>query len=317
MSIDSLFKLLIFAAFLLPGFVIIKVRQYVKEYRNLDNFSATTQSLFFSLVLLGVWASVNLVYEVLLHPGYNFSSAVKRLVVDNDLSLLFNPKAWYGILSFSVTFGLGLVFVFIWDWVSGTHLMVTRLIGFKSKSKNLTPWEDLFFLAFDKYVLVKVRDGYAYVGQLKFASHQPFDRELIIGKHEDYGIEVLGPEGEVRFDHDIDHVYVSAAEIVSILIIDTGVKPGQNGSVRKGVWESLESNLNSLLERHPVSIAILFYAVLAGFAYTFSFDLGCHLSRGVCGHESEILLEIAGIFLVLIMTFRAAREANYKYASEL
>ncbi|EKO85149.1 hypothetical protein LEP1GSC107_2716 [Leptospira interrogans serovar Grippotyphosa str. UI 12769] len=224
MNLDSILKITLAVAFLLPGFLVFKLKSLVKEYIVEDNFSLTIYSLFFSLLIFSIWLISNVFWEVLFFKDYHFILNFKKAIIAGNLEILLHPKVCISISSYVVIFLIVYYLNFLFHWSSFGYLTITRVIGFKKKTNRLTPWEDLLHLAQGKWVAIETNANKVYVGLIHYISHHPFDRQIIITGTSSDTIHIYENKTEIIHSHPPKYVYLMGSSITAISVIDTGYR---------------------------------------------------------------------------------------------
>lgn len=207
----------------MPGFLIMKVRHYVREFHRDETFASSVTSLAFSLLALALWLVLNIAWETNQAPGgYPFKNALSHLILKNRLDLLFRPNAIVALFSYLGVFLVILVGVFMWHWSLYGHFVMTRLVGFHNKTAFLTPWEDLPSLSVGKWVAIETAQDYTYVGLIHFMSHHPYEREIILTGSASQSIQTYFARQEQTHSVQPKFVYVRGDSIRAVAIIDTG-----------------------------------------------------------------------------------------------
>ncbi|MES0490578.1 MAG: hypothetical protein ABUK01_11325 [Leptospirales bacterium] len=292
----------------------------MREYRNFDLFTATIQSLFLSIIIITTWGLVNYFSEYFF-PHYHFSEHIKQLLTVEEYNNVLNGS-WliFGFLTFLSTVVIFSIIFFVWEWLSLTHLFVINVLGFKNKTKNLTPWEDLFTLSLGKYAFIRTKDKFSYMGKINYVSHHPFERELILSEHEHYPLTIINDSGvEVKFSETINHAYINAKEVDSVYIIDTGVKidklkPSADNSGIRNLIITLTNVLTDLIKKAPVFLTLLSSLVFAISMYIGTFTLASIFACERTFDFIDIFLLVLP-FILFFTTVRLARFGYYKYSN--
>lgn len=168
MDFDSFAKIIGAVGFLLPGFLILKIRQYVREFHREDAFSASITSLALSLFVAFIWLFLNFSWEAFKGAqSYPFQAALFQLIVENNLRLVFRPNVIIAFSSYLAVFIVILMGVFLWHWSLFGHYLISNLVGFRNKTAFLTPWEDLPSVSVGRWLAIETTDDYTYVGLIR------------------------------------------------------------------------------------------------------------------------------------------------------
>lgn len=218
---SSVFEVTSAIIVLLPGFLILRVRQRTTEYRELSTFEFTIISLAYSVAVLLTFGGLNLIMQSATKQTYNFSESVVQMVATNAsaglrLEYAFSPIGASVIWLYIVC---GLVVTFItWNfaWL-GIRKKLSRVLGLTRFSDHLTPWEDFFILNRLNWVVVELNDGRSLLGKIGMFSHSPFDRQVMLHSPGPEGIQVYDSDRTlIRVGPNLHHSYIHGDEITAI-----------------------------------------------------------------------------------------------------
>ncbi len=200
---------------LLPGFLILRIQQSTKEYREKGVFESTVVSVGYSLLVVLLWISCNVLTKALTHGAYSFSQELITLSKAADIA----PFLSYYALSFSIIYvfcflAIGFLvydFQYMDIWFRFLHRA-----GATRFSQHLTPWED--FLAINRYnwIAVELKDGRTLVGKIGLFSQLPFKKQIVLWPGSEPTIAIYGPEPDhkpIDFGPPISQTYISVDEI--------------------------------------------------------------------------------------------------------
>jgi hypothetical protein len=230
MIFEAILKIIPVIFFLLPGYLLISIQRFIKEYFEEDNFNLTIRSLFFSflvfskfIVMLLISIGSNETRKMFLILASIFEKNSAGIISSIDLNIIFLAIVY--ILSFLNV----CVAIFIWTWQEIGYKIITNLIGFTSKTNKLTPWDELLLLSLNKYTNVTTKNGEIILGKISYISHLPYDKEIIIGKQGIFPIQVQDTEfNNIKIEGDLEYVYLNEKEIASIQIINTGISDSED-----------------------------------------------------------------------------------------
>jgi len=225
LEFHDLIKILLTSLFILPGFLLSKIREKVEAFDHQNDFSATTYSLGISIIIFFLWLFFNFLYENYFSSDYHFSIALKHLVdSNNSLKILLSPKAVIAISFYALSFLLCGYFLFVWYWSSFGYILIYKFIGFTKKTKGITPWDDLPSLTVSKWVAIETNDSRIIMGQVLYISHRPYPRELIISGSDEDTIHIYENKEEINYSDSLEYIYLNDENIRSIQIHNTGLR---------------------------------------------------------------------------------------------
>jgi hypothetical protein len=211
--IDIVFSLF----FLVPGFVIVRIHQTTREFRDLSAFEYTTLSIAQSFLVLVLWILWILLIDSIFR--FHLIDNLKELMLLGKHGLFFSPSLAVFFVTSLTAFIVAALFFFNLAW---TRLLNKglRAIGFNRFTEHLTPWEDFQILGQPHWILVEFKDGKSISGKLAFGSHMPFERELVLKRVDQSPVTVYDKDHRiVSYGPDIDMTYINADEIQNIHMI--------------------------------------------------------------------------------------------------
>ena len=211
--IDIVFTLF----FLVPGFVIVKVHQTTREFRDLSAFEYTTLSIAQSFLVLVLW----ILWILLIGSAFKFHllDNLRELILQGKHDLFFSNSLAVFFVTYLTAFLVAALFLFNMAWTRILNKGL-RAIGFKRFTEHLTPWEDFQILGQPHWILVELKDGRSISGKIAFGSHMPFGKELVLKRVDQSPIMVYDKnQNLVEYGHDIEMTYINADEIQNIHMV--------------------------------------------------------------------------------------------------
>jgi len=225
-SISVVFSLFL----LLPGFIVIKIHQSTREYKTLDTFEYTTQSLAYSLLIFLIWVLSNYFLLKIFGNKYTLFTDLKEIIIKSNFDPIFSKAFGVIILSYLSSFLIVSLFLYNILWINLFYI-IFRKIGFTRFSQKLTPWEDFQLISKFDWVSVELKNGKTIIGKLCFGSHSPFEKEIVLKAIKDNPIQVYNLNNElVKFGPEIERTYINYNEISNIhSIIDDTIETTNTG----------------------------------------------------------------------------------------
>lgn len=264
MILETILKIIPVVVFLLPGYLLIRIRRFIKEYLDEDNFNLTIQSLFFSflvfanffvllIISIGSIKTKQIFFDLIASTETN----IGKLILSSNQDIYFLMTVYFlAFLTLSVA-------TFIWYWQDIGFKTIFNLIGFTSKTSRLTPWDELLQLSINKYVNVTIKTGEKILGKIAFISHLPYEKELIIGKQAGHPIQIHDSDfNKIKIEGDLEFVYLTDKEITNIQIINTGILPTENNShlLRNDLsFRRVKLLICNRIEKNKISVIIILY----------------------------------------------------------
>ena len=217
MDLLSLVNLLISVFFLLPGFLIVKLRSSVSEYKELSAFEYSISSIGYSFILFLSWVGLLVLLDKTPFTFY-FISNVRLLLLDfkGNSSLLFSPFIAKILVSYLATLIAFIAIAYNLSWIGFLNL-IKRAFDITRFTDHLTPWEDFMILNRYNWLSVELKDGRVFLGKVGIFSHSPFSRQLILKRVKDSPIEIYDAEKKkVQYGPEIDMTYLNIDEVATI-----------------------------------------------------------------------------------------------------
>ena len=201
---------------LLPGFLVLRIRQSTREYRDLGNFQITTVSVAYSVAIFAIWFSVNILLEMITQKRYMFLEHLTQMSKVTDFDLFLSEfTAAMVLLYVGIFCAFGLLvynFGFISIWFRFLHG-----VGATRFSQHLTPWEDFLTLNRVNWIAVELKDGRTFIGKIGLFSHLPFKRQIVLTRTSESPVIMYGEDNKkIVFGPEIDQTYVNDDEIRSM-----------------------------------------------------------------------------------------------------
>ncbi len=206
--------------FLVPGFLIVKIHQSTREFRDLSAFEYTTLSVAQSFMVFLLW-----VLWILFIGGlfpFHLIEDLKDLVLNGNHALFFTRSLAVFFTTYLTAFLIAALFLYNFAWTRIVNKGL-RLIGFKRFTEHLTPWEEFQMLGRPNWILVELKNGRSIAGKLAFASHIPFGKELVLKRVDQSPVMVYDENHElVDYGPEIDMTYVNGDEIRTMHMVRDG-----------------------------------------------------------------------------------------------
>lgn len=200
---------------LLPGFMLLLVRQSTGEYERLSNFESTIVSVGYSVVVFSLFVCFGLLLQWTSMGRYGFVGAAKEVVLTRSLPQLKNHLLITSLLVYLNAFAVSSLWVYNSHWI-GFWKKIRKWLGLHRFTDHLTPWEDFLTLNKFNWLAVELKDGRTLVGKIGAYSHLPFQRQLLL-KGVDAPIVVYDKEHrKVGFGPPIYQSYIPMEEIRTI-----------------------------------------------------------------------------------------------------
>lgn len=169
--------------FILPGYLVFKLKESVIETKTLSRFELTLQSFIYSGLIYST-------YFIL--PTRNLvdtAALIGTKTIETVLSKNFLYASLW-VVGFTGIWGSIVAFAAFHDCLYG----ILRKLKFHRLNRYLTTWEQFADMSRAKWVSVELTDGYTYVGVLISVTHYPYEKELILGgathKNEFYPVRI-------------------------------------------------------------------------------------------------------------------------------
>lgn len=206
---------LLAAVFILPGFVIERIRRDAKEYTNLTAFEHTISSLLYSIILiitsLLVFSYNNLKYNLF---DLSLSEIIINYMKNKQLDILIEPIKYFSITYFIVFISIA-SFIYSAAWIDLIY-RIKLLMKLQRRTKFPTPWDDYFHENSQKWMSVTLNDGRTILGKASITSHSPYEPELIISSEPGDPIKVYQNKQRINASIEYDDIYIPRDSIVSI-----------------------------------------------------------------------------------------------------
>ncbi len=212
--------------FLLPGFILIKIRHSTSEYRELTIFEYTTTSIGYSLIIFLLWILYQYILESITFFDYEFFIYVERIIISKQYSIIFTGFFTKFILSYLNIVLLFAVFIYNIYWTKVLK-KIKHLLGHNRFTDHLTPWEDFLIINQNNWLVIELKDGSSIMGKIGFHSHSPFEKEFVLKRVNETPITIYDKEKvKVNFGPDIDQSFITTEEIKVIhSVIDENIEP--------------------------------------------------------------------------------------------
>jgi hypothetical protein len=209
-------NILVSIFFLLPGFIIIKVRQSTSEYREMSAFEYTTASIGYSIAIFLLWILYQISLEAVKVFHYHFFDELKNVVFGKDYDLLFDGFLVKCFIPYLNVVFLFAIFIYNFHWIS-LNKRIKSLLGHNRFTDHLTPWEDFFIINRNNWLVVELQDKRSIMGKVGFSSHLPFKKEVVLKRIDSTPIVLYDSNNKiVNFGPDIDQTYINTEDITAI-----------------------------------------------------------------------------------------------------
>lgn len=164
---------------LLPGFILLLVRQSTGEYERLSSFEATVVSVGYSVIVFFLFLSLSLAMEWMSAGRYEVSNVTKEVLLLRNVPPL-RPRFFFSsFLIYLDGFSITALWIYNSHWI-GFWKKIRKRVGLHRFTEHLTPWEDFLTLNKFNWLAVELKDGRTLVGKVGAFSHLPFQRQLLL-----------------------------------------------------------------------------------------------------------------------------------------
>jgi hypothetical protein len=203
---------------LLPGFLVIKVKQKCQEYARLDTFETTTQSLAYSFGICVIWLIFTYI-STIIYQRYDIKNVIINYAENKNVSVLFSKTILIAIFDYFIVGVMFTFSIFITNWVQ-LWKYITRRLDLDRYTKHLTPWEDFSMLCKGEWIAIHINDGRSFIGQIEIVSQLPFEKEIIISCGDDQIIVYDKNHKKEKYSDKVGYVFIDSKNISTIEILD-------------------------------------------------------------------------------------------------
>ncbi len=172
---------------LLPGFLLLLVRQSTGEYERLSSFEATVVSVGYSVVVFFLFLSLSALLEWMSAERYGAFAIVKDILSLKKVPPLKARFFLSSLLIYLDGFVISALWIYNSHWI-GFWKKIRIKLGLHRFTEHLTPWEDFLTLNKFNWLAVELKDGRTLVGKVGAFSHLPFQRQLLLKSVEDKNV---------------------------------------------------------------------------------------------------------------------------------
>lgn len=219
-SLSSAVGILATVFVLLPGFIVVRVQQSTREFREWGTFEFTITSVAFSVVIFLLWVILSAGLEWLTGGAYRFSGYLKALLIGASPAELVSSQTVASVILYAGSFLAVTLFLYSYQFM-GISYRILRALRLNRFSEHLTPWEDFLTLNRLNWIAVEMKDGRTVLGKVGLFSHMPFERQLVLTRTRSSPVAIYDASHKlIKFGPEIANSYVPFENIQAMHAIE-------------------------------------------------------------------------------------------------